>query len=236
MTVRVRGGRARVDYAEPDGVSLVYYALYDAASDRAAFVLPSERKYVPFDSGTMGKTFRDVPMHFSDVTAFRDSLGTGETLLDFPTRRFRIGMAYAVSMGSDSSLSLVGGALSVKTEMENVLQVSDVVLALAPGFRVLGGVLSAPYASAMFSADSAMIRASSLTRPPRGVPLDTRSVMRTIHDGDTTTVATTTRLTSLVRGGVRAEDLLLPVSYSVAGFLELGRAQLEADQRQKKPE
>lgn len=235
MTIRVQGDRARVDYAfATPGLPAGSYILFDAGRMGTTLVVPAQKAFIVLDSSTAGGMLQQanemLKPRSSAVTWHRDSLGAGETLLGFASRKFRMGMGMTMDVSSGDF------AMSVRTETEVEMHVSEAIAALAPGFGALGRAPGGRNTAGSFTngigallhGDSVVLRAIASMAPPRGFPLVQVSTQRTIMRGDTTTTTTAMRLTSFERTAVPSDVFSVPAGFTPTDMMSLARKEFEA--------
>lgn len=234
MTIRVQGDRARVDYAfGTPGLPSGTYVLFDVGRMGTTLVVPAQKAFIVIDSSLAGGMLQQanemLKPRYSAVTGHRDSLGAGETILGFASHKFRMGMGMTMYVGADDF------AVSIRSESEVEMHVSETIGALAPGFgglgRVSGGGSTADnFANGLgglFGGDSVVRRAAASMAPPRGFPVVQISTQRTIMRGDTTTTTTSMRLTSFERTSVSPDVFSVPVGFTQTDMMSLARKELE---------
>lgn len=232
LTMRVRGSLARIDM--PQGLmgnAKGLYCLFDAARGRMTIVVPGRRLFAVVDSGkpdgAAARLLERTP-RFSDVTGHRDSLGAGETILGFASRKYRMGMG--VTMQTMPVAAQTEAMMQVRTETETEMNVSDEISALAPGFAAFGTAVSAGVAgnAAWFANDTAVRRVSALLIPARGFPILQTTTTRLSLLGATSTSVVSMRMTSFEREPVRLEDLRVPDGYTATDLTSLSRLRVDA--------
>ncbi|HYW49923.1 MAG TPA: hypothetical protein VE861_04910 [Gemmatimonadaceae bacterium] len=232
MTLRVRGEQARIDYAvDTPGMPAGTYFLFNAGLNTTTLVFPAQKSFMVLDSstasGTVAQANEMLKPRFSAVASRRDSLGAGDTILGFPSRKFRVGMGMTMDVGAETM------SMSVRTETQVEMHVSEAIAALAPGFRILGRTSrssTSGFASGLsdlFRGDTAVHRAMTAMTPPSGFITVQASTQRVIIRGDTTTTTTTMRLTSLERGDVPAGELVVPDGFTKTDMASVARQQMQ---------
>lgn len=232
MTMRVRGPRARIEYPAgypgmPDGS----YSLFDAVEGKTTLVIPSQRAFVVFDSnaikGIAAKFTDAMQPRFSGVSGARDSLGGGETILGFTSRRYRMrmGMTMHPLMAEGTNDSL----MAVRTEIETETHVTDAIGPLAQGFGALSrGPVAGSGQAMMFGGDTAVARVQALMMPPPGFPIVQITKTRAVGMGMANTMEHSMRLSTLERVSVRAEDVLIPEGFTPISMMDMVQANVES--------
>jgi hypothetical protein len=231
VVLRVLDGVARMDYpgAGMPGLPVGAYMLYDASTLRMTMVLPAEKQFVPMDSAGMGGTIRDAQqmmnMTFANVTASRDSLGAGETLFGFATRKFVVRIAYTMNMAMGDM------AISMRTETEAETHLSEAVAALDPGFRMSGQSMAKTMGvQAFYNGDTAMVRAvAAASVPAIGFPLMHVQRSRMIQSTDTTTLEIIWRMTGFGKADVPAAELVIPQGFTATDISAMARARMSQE-------
>ncbi|MES3035732.1 MAG: hypothetical protein V4813_17140 [Gemmatimonadota bacterium] len=229
VTIRVHGGRARVDY--PSNFTTAFpgsYYLFSAEQRYATLVVPAERAFVvltPASDSSMTRLLAESPPAFSDVSGFRDSLGSGETILGFTSRKVRMGIGLSMTT---APLQWVE-SMTMRSEIETETHASDEIDALAPGFAAVWRDADAEVGNAIFRGDSAVLRAVAMIAPPRGFPLLRIRTHRSIMGDDTTVVTQTMRLQTLERADVRLDDMTVPAGFTATSGSGLRRLRQERE-------
>lgn len=225
IVMQVANGLARIDYSGAGVANLPAgaYTVYDAATSRMTMVLPTERQFVPMDSTGVGPTLGQarsmLNMVFTDVTATKDTLGVGELVLGYATRKFR------VTMGFTAQINIEGTKFSLRTETESETQLSSEVSLLDPGFRMYG--LSAQKTmgtDALFNGDTAMLRTAAIAAiPDAGFPMTQTTTTRIISAADTSTIESTMRVTAFTKTAIDRTTFEVPIGFTATDIGAMAR-------------
>lgn len=207
--VRILDGRLRID-ARSDAIPSLRpgsFVLMDAAAGRMQMVDTAAREVMVVDGAAMRTLFGATSMTVRDTSSSREDLGPGETILGYPTRKYRVTIRYAVE--SNGSADVYVTYLTTGT-----LQMSEQVAALDAGFGSFGRRLldgnGVPIADASSATLAALAKAMPAGFALQG-DMETRLSIRS-HEEST---RSEWRVLSLARGGVHAADVTAPVGYTI---------------------
>jgi hypothetical protein len=231
-TVRVRGGKARVDFPGDmaPGVAAGTYALMDAGSATMTLVMPAKKEAMTMSPGAMAGSMQGMAgmmkMTVTDTSSKMEDLGDGERVLGFATRKFRVTTGYTMNV------SMMGTTTSMRTENTSVVQVSEAVGALDAGFTTFGASFARNFGAEAAMAGTGFEQLKALSSlQPKGFPLVMEQETRMIRAGDTTQTRTSWRMTELARGGVEPADLTLPEGYKVTDLAAMMKTGMEGARR-----
>lgn len=107
MTVSLTAGKARMDYdaeARQPGMGKGGYMILDADKGLVTMVNPEEKKAVVMDPSALGNVVGAlgssgmIKMEVSDARVDVESLGAGESILGYATRRYRISRSHTMNV------------------------------------------------------------------------------------------------------------------------------------------
>jgi hypothetical protein len=221
-TVRIRGGKARVDFASEMGrvMRKGSYMLVDAASRQVMIVLPEEKRIITMDSagGSLTKAMRGVmTMAVTDTSSRVEDLGAGETVLGFTTRKYRVTRAYTMRM------TMMGRSTDIRHESVATIHMSRDIDALDPAFDAFARSFTTAMGTGAGEGD-AMTTIGALNKGlPKGFAVLQEEESRSTSAGSTTVTRTTWRVTDFGRGGVDAGDLAAPEGYAKGDMMSMQR-------------
>ena len=207
------GGRGRLDILE-GGLPQIFakgdYLLFDSTG--ITVVRPASREYLPLSAELGSKAFEQlqamgVSMNVADLKVAMDSLPGSDTIAGYPTRHFRMTLAFTMSIDA----SFMQQRLATES-------VTDYWVANVPGLPSnpllrVNGVPSSPAPLGAFKELSAKVD-SAAARLGGAAALRTKTVSRLIQGpGVNTTTEQTSEVSNIQRASVDATLLALPAGY-----------------------
>jgi hypothetical protein len=208
-TVRVSGGRARVDVEDRHGDG--QYLLVSGDGQIVTVVKPSDRTYTIFSAddfahiASLGVNAAKsvVTMKLRDSHFETEKLGNGETIAGHPTQHVRLVEHWTMDVGAMGFTEPVRQTVETEFYFDPTLQ-----LARNPLMEVVAGAMTAlPSTNAGFAARSDSVRHSLL----RGTPLRTVITEREDNGRSTRTVLEVTRVGT---ARVSEAELKVPAGYT----------------------
>ena len=211
-TVRVLDGTARIDFSRgtSQGMTQGGWMLVEADGARMSIVDPKTKKVVVMDSlgalGAMAGMGGMMQMSVKDTSSRVEDLGTGETVLGYPTHKYRMSIGYTMEM------TVMGRAMPMRTEQVVVVHMSDDAGLMGSGFEMFEKAFRSSMGGLTGNDAAAVIKALNSNRP-KGFPLLQEMDSRIIRNGDTTTTRNNYRVVALARG-VEPSELVIPADYA----------------------
>lgn len=233
MTVSLIPGKARMDFEEVQRGGLVKkggFILLDAGKGTITVIDPEEKKAMVMEPSALGGMMNAMgmggmmKMEVSDVKVATESMGAGEPILGFATRKYKVSRSYTLTV------TIMGRKNVNKEQSESEVWMADRVIDdrafeewaknFGRGFGGMGG-----------EAFKALIEAEQ-ANAPKGTLLKavTRSTM-TDGGGKATTTTTTMEMQELKKLSLDAGLFEVPAGYEVVDLkAQLAEATAQMEQ------
>jgi hypothetical protein len=208
--VQWSNGRGRVDVVE-GGIESLFtagdYLLVDSST--VTVVHPAKREYfvlAPDDSANGGFAAMTSLMQLSDEKVVLDSIGAGDTISGVPTRRYRMTVAF--------NMSMLGGSIQQRLGTESV---TDYWVGVVPGLSGNPLLRSNGLASATLPATFKTLSArvdSAAAKMGHTLPLRTSAITRVIvGPGRIIQTQQSSLVSDLKRTGIDQSLLMIPEGF-----------------------
>ncbi len=205
--VRVLGGKMRMDYLTDVGPMMKKgtYAVMDSEGAALTQINMADSTGVLIDGKGVKEIVgrqSDTKMDISAVSSRTEALGPGETILGFATKKYRVTNNYTLT------LAMMGRPIVTQNQVTTILHVNEEIDVIRPVFQQMTERFAASFGSG-----DAMRKLTELNRNmPKGFALRQEQETRMVSAGIVATTHIDVAVTKFARGGVRAEDFVIPPS------------------------
>ncbi len=242
MTVSLIPGKARMDFEEVQRGGMVKkggFIVLDATKGTMTVVDPEEKKAMVMEpqalGGMMDAMGGMMKMEVSDVKVATESMGAGEAILGYATRKYKVTRAFTLTV------TVMGRKNVTKDQSESEVWVADRVIDdrafeewaknFGRGFGGMGG-----------GAFKALIEAEQANAPKGTVLKSVTRSTNTDAGGKATTVTTTMEMQELKKLSLDAGLFEVPAGYEVVDLkaqlaeanAEMAKARAECEQEHGK--
>jgi hypothetical protein len=198
------------------------YTLMDGRTNEVVLIDSVARKIVAISEGlTAAVGNLAAEMTISDTASTLEELGPGEVVLGYPTRKVRLTIRYAMSVGDNAESK-------TSTVQVTTVHVSDAVTALDPGFALTTPGAMSPVGKAAPGTALEQYVATLTGKLPKGFALVLEQEMRITAMAMEVATASRMRVTELAPVRVAKATLSPPAGFEKADYMTYMMAAMQA--------